>query len=78
MFRSHGSVPAVANSGSPVLGMVSAARGVVIALFDHVLDWQERSAQRRQLLRLDDHALKDVGLTRSEARREASKPFWRV
>ncbi|GAW35949.1 hypothetical protein RA2_03017 [Roseovarius sp. A-2] len=32
--------------------------------------------QRRALLRLDDTALTDLGLTRREALREATRPFW--
>ena len=33
-------------------------------------------AQRRALYRLDDAALRDIGLTRETALREASRPFW--
>lgn len=36
-----------------------------------------RASQRRTLLDLDDRLLRDVGLTRSAARREAAKPWWR-
>lgn len=31
---------------------------------------------RRQLLSLDAQALKDIGISRSEALKEAGKPFW--
>ncbi|MDC1275254.1 DUF1127 domain-containing protein [Ascidiaceihabitans sp.] len=31
---------------------------------------------RRALAALDDAALKDVGLTRHDATREAARPFW--
>ncbi len=41
-----------------------------------LLRWQELAAQRRALLRLDDHMLKDIGLTRADAVREADRPFW--
>lgn len=40
--------------------------------------WLERRRQRRMLGRLSDHLLKDIGVTRSEALREAAKPFWRA
>jgi uncharacterized protein YjiS (DUF1127 family) len=33
--------------------------------------------QRRVLTQLDDRSLRDIGLTRAEALREAGKPFWR-
>lgn len=32
--------------------------------------------QRQQLAKLDDAALRDIGITRSEALAEASRPFW--
>jgi uncharacterized protein YjiS (DUF1127 family) len=38
--------------------------------------WSERSRQRRALLELDDHHLKDIGLSRTEVMAEARKPFW--
>jgi uncharacterized protein YjiS (DUF1127 family) len=39
--------------------------------------WRDRSQQRRTLIRLDDHLLHDIGLSRSDVEHEASKPFWR-
>ena len=32
--------------------------------------------QRAHLVVLDDRLLRDIGLTRDDARREASRPFW--
>jgi uncharacterized protein YjiS (DUF1127 family) len=40
--------------------------------------WQKRSASRRQLARLDDHLLRDIGLTRADAEQEIMKSFWQV
>jgi uncharacterized protein YjiS (DUF1127 family) len=39
--------------------------------------WISRSRQRKQLAKLDDRLLKDIGLTRSQAEIEISKPFWK-
>jgi uncharacterized protein YjiS (DUF1127 family) len=36
----------------------------------------DRWQQRQTLLDLDDHLLRDIGLTRNQAAREARKPFW--
>ena len=40
--------------------------------------WRARARGREQLLLLDDHALRDIGITRVEAAAEANKPFWRA
>lgn len=45
----------------------------VLTLFG---DWQHRASQRTHLRDLDDRLLKDMGLTRTDVFREASKPFW--
>jgi uncharacterized protein YjiS (DUF1127 family) len=45
---------------------------------DLLLIWHERARQRRQLLSLNDHMLRDLGLTRADVLAEASKPFWRL
>lgn len=34
--------------------------------------------ERRALLALNDHALKDLGLSRADAYNEASRPFWEI
>jgi len=39
--------------------------------------WQHRCRGRHALRHLDDRLLKDIGLSRVAAAREASKPFWR-
>ena len=37
----------------------------------------ERWEQRRTLLEMDDHLLKDIGISRGDALREGRKSFWR-
>jgi uncharacterized protein YjiS (DUF1127 family) len=41
-----------------------------------LLHWHELARQRRALLALNDRMLKDIGITRVEAEREARRPFW--
>jgi uncharacterized protein YjiS (DUF1127 family) len=37
---------------------------------------REKWRQRQALLGLDDHLLRDIGISREEAEREGRKPFW--
>jgi uncharacterized protein YjiS (DUF1127 family) len=41
-----------------------------------LLRWHELARQRRELLALNERMLKDIGITRAEAEREACRPFW--
>jgi len=41
-----------------------------------VIAWAAKYHQRRQLAKLDDRMLKDIGLTREQARKESEKCFW--
>jgi uncharacterized protein YjiS (DUF1127 family) len=41
-----------------------------------VLAWQDRARSRRQLANLDDHLLRDIGISRADMTREVGKPFW--
>jgi uncharacterized protein YjiS (DUF1127 family) len=42
-----------------------------------LLLFHERARQRQALRALDDRLLKDIGVSRADAEREANKPFWR-
>jgi len=39
--------------------------------------WYERWMQRQNLAELDDHILRDIGISPREVERECAKPFWR-
>ena len=41
------------------------------------VQWMQRRRSRAHLANLDDHMLRDIGLTPREADIEARKPFWR-
>lgn len=67
--------------GLPVLDMPltppSAWRDVMARARKTLRLWQGRVRQRRALARLDDSLLRDIGIGRGAARREARKPFWK-
>jgi uncharacterized protein YjiS (DUF1127 family) len=47
------------------------------ALLDIVAKWQERRRQRLTLATLDDHMLRDIGISNSDVEAEVTRPFWR-
>ncbi len=49
----------------------------LVAAWRLAVGWIERARQRHALAALDDHMLRDIGITRVEAARECEKPFWR-
>jgi uncharacterized protein YjiS (DUF1127 family) len=40
--------------------------------------WAERHNDRRAMLRLDDHLLRDIGFDRVQAEQVARRAFWRA
>ena len=46
-------------------------------VFATLRQWRRRSREREQISRMDERMLKDIGITRGEALRLSSKPFWR-
>ncbi len=53
----------------------AAITGVLISAAEYLARAQARSRDRNALRNLDDHMLKDVGLTRSDIERAHPKPF---
>jgi uncharacterized protein YjiS (DUF1127 family) len=41
-------------------------------------DWRRRARDRRQLARMSDNELRNIGCSQADARREINKPFWRA
>jgi uncharacterized protein YjiS (DUF1127 family) len=41
-------------------------------------EWRRRVRSRNELAALCDRCLRDIGVTRYDAYRETSKPFWRA
>jgi uncharacterized protein YjiS (DUF1127 family) len=40
-------------------------------------DWRRRARDRRQLARMSDAELRDIGCSQADVHREINKPFWR-
>lgn len=54
-----------------------ARRGSLLArLFGRLIVWSERQRERHKLGELDERALRDIGLSRTDIERESRKPFW--
>lgn len=49
---------------------------VLLTVFEKLYVWQERARQRHQLAEMSDYMRVDLGLSRGDVEREASKPFW--
>jgi len=58
------------NVGQPMRPLAILSRAVRV--------WRILKRTRRRLAELDDRQLRDVGLTRGQALREHSKPFWKL
>jgi uncharacterized protein YjiS (DUF1127 family) len=54
----------------------AAGPGLAARLLATIFEWSARARERRALFRLDDHLLKDIGLSRADVAREADKHFW--
>jgi len=66
-------------AGNKIASLSSRLKWVVqefVRIMQTLQCWSEVRRQRRSLLELDDHVLKDIGLTRADVDYEASKPFW--
>ncbi len=68
---------------SPVTVAIALAGGFtrflafIVAIATGLDEALERGRQRRVLSRLEDHRLRDIGITRAQARAESRKPFWK-
>ena len=64
-FRTDVSIRSSASRGSALMRVISMIELAV-----------ERRRSRLALMELSDAQLKDIGISRSEAFREANRPFW--
>lgn len=70
-------ISGAATGRAPVVGVTAYLSGAFRTLADILAAWQARLDSRRHLLELDDRLLRDIGISRYDAEREAAKPFWR-
>lgn len=64
-------IPAIASKQVGALGWLT-------MMVETVETWLQRRRQRRALLELSDHVLKDIGIGRNQAFQEGRKPFWQA
>lgn len=57
---------------------VAPRRGGVQRLLALLQEWRQRARERRDLARLGERELHDIGLSRSLIFNEINKPFWRA
>jgi uncharacterized protein YjiS (DUF1127 family) len=50
----------------------------VATVFSTIALWWQRGRSRNVLAMLDDHELRDIGISRADARIESEKPFWQA
>ncbi|WP_374370155.1 DUF1127 domain-containing protein [Dongia sp.] len=55
---------------------ITSSAGTLALLVTGFQAWRERSRSRRDLMRLSEHQLQDIGLSRLDAETEWQKPFW--
>ena len=72
LLRSPAAAAGSRDTGKGLLGRISQCGGTIAG-------WIARRRTRIALSDIahDDHLLKDIGVSREEALREADKPFWR-
>ena len=65
-----------ARRGRTAIGLARFLQSAGARLVSGLLRRQELARQRRRLVALDEHMLKDIGIARADASREGSRLFW--
>ena len=66
----------VVRAGYLVLWLGELTTALVWHATARLVTWQERARERSRLASLDDHLLRDMGVSRSEVDFESRKHFW--
>ena len=64
-------------AAAPARGWHRKVRSTLAALAARLRRYRQLQRERAQLLALTDRELRDAGITRVDAQREAHKPLWR-
>ena len=59
-------------------GLGGSVRRAVVATVGLLLTWQQRARERHTLAAMDEHIMRDLGLSRVDVMVERDKPFWRL
>jgi len=60
-----------------VAAIIAGAHQFWLSSLARMVEWRQRARSRRELMRLNDLELNDIGIGRSFAQVEGRKPFWR-
>ena len=63
-------------SGGAEATIESRLSRLVTAVTERLAEMGQKRRSRRMLLEMSDAQLKDIGISRADAYREASRPFW--
>ncbi len=71
-------MPTTARTRRPGFSTLRSARGLLglPTLLETLRRWRRVARERHLLEELDDRMLRDIGLAREDARREAARPYW--
>jgi uncharacterized protein YjiS (DUF1127 family) len=78
LLRTHIMALAVRTPGYAGRRSADSSADFMRRLTDTLKTWKGRIISRRELMELDAHMLRDIGLSDLEAQVEAGKPFWRA
>lgn len=68
----------IAAFATSMVGVLCRLRAVLQCVATTLSLWAGRERSRRELKELSDYTLRDIGLTRADVWREATKPWWRA
>jgi len=61
---------------APGAGFATTLRRAPLALIARLGSWQRQAEERTHLMKLSDHQLQDMGLSRAAVEDMARKPLW--